>query len=116
VERIRAKVTLNKPIYIGFTVLGVSKLLMFDFHYNVIAKRYGKNARLLFTDTDSLCYHLVTDDVYKDKLEYRHLLDTSNYQRDRPLYSAENMIVIGKMKDECSVKPPLELVRLRSKI
>jgi hypothetical protein len=54
VERIRAKVTLNKPIYIGFTVLDVSKLLMFDFHYNVIAKRYGKNARLLFTDTDSL--------------------------------------------------------------
>jgi hypothetical protein len=63
VERIRAKVTLNKPIYIGFTVLDVSKLLMFDFHYNVIAKRYGKNARLLFTDTDSLCYHLATDDV-----------------------------------------------------
>jgi hypothetical protein len=55
VDQIRAKVTLNKPIYIGFTVLDVSKLLMFDFHYNVIAKRYGKNARLIFTDTDSLC-------------------------------------------------------------
>jgi hypothetical protein len=99
VERIRAKVTLNKPIYIGFTVLDVSKLLMFDFHYNVIAKRYGKNARLLFTDTNSLCYHLATDDVYKDMLEYRHLLDTSNYQRDHPLYSAENMKVIGRGVD-----------------
>jgi hypothetical protein len=110
VERIRAKVTLNKPIYIGFTVLDVSKLLMFDFHYNVIAKRYGKNARLLFIDTDSLCYHLATDDVYRDMLEYRHLLDTSNYPRDHPLYSAENMKDIGKMKDECSGKPPLEFV------
>jgi hypothetical protein len=86
VERIRAKVTLNKPIYIGFTVLDVSKLLMFAFHYNVIAKRYGKNARLLFTDTDSLCYHLITDDVYNDMMEYRHLLDPSNYPRDHPLY------------------------------
>jgi hypothetical protein len=54
VDRIRAKVTLEKPIYFGFTVLNVSKLLMFDFHYNVIAKRYGKNAWLLFTDNDSL--------------------------------------------------------------
>jgi hypothetical protein len=116
VERIRAKVTLNKPIYIGFTVLDVSKLLMFDFHYNVIAKRYGKNARLLFTDTDSLCYYFATDDVYRDMLEYRHLLDTSNYPRDHPLYSAENMKVIGKMKDECGGKPPLEFVGLRSKM
>jgi hypothetical protein len=69
VDRIRNKVTLNKPIYIGFTVLDVLKLLMSDFHYNVIAKRYGSNARLLFTDTDSLCYHLITDDVYRDMLE-----------------------------------------------
>jgi hypothetical protein len=54
VDRIRAKVTLNKPIYIGLTVFDVSKSLMFDFHYNIIAKRYGKNARLLFTATDAL--------------------------------------------------------------
>jgi hypothetical protein len=108
VERIRVKVTLNKPIYIGFTVLNVLKLLMFDFH--------GKNARLLFTDADSLCYRLITDDVYRDMLEYHHLLDTSNYPRDHPLYSAENMKVIGEMKDECSGKSPLEFVGLRSKI
>jgi hypothetical protein len=116
VDRIRAKMTLNKPIYIGFTVLDVSKLLLFDFHYNVIAKRYDKNARLLFTDTDSLYYHLITDDVYRDMLEYRNLLDTSNYPRDYPLYSIENMKVNGKMKDECSGKPPLEVVGFRSKM
>jgi hypothetical protein len=115
-EQIRAKVRLNKPVNIGFTVLDVSKLLMFDFHYNVIAKRYGKNARLLFTDTDSVGYHLVTDDVYRDMLEYRHLLDTSNYPRDHPLYSAENMKVIGKMEVEYSSKPPLDFVGLRSKM
>ena len=115
-DRIRTKVTLNKPIYIGFTVLDVSKLLMFDFHYNVIMKRYGTNARLLFTDTDSLCYHLITDDVYRDMTEYSDLLDTSGYPESHPLYSTKNKKVIGKMKDECNGDPPLEFVGLRAKM
>ena len=116
VDRIRKTVTLNKPIYVGFTVLDISKLLMFDFHYNVVIKRYGSNARLLFSDTDSLCYHVFTDDVYRDMLKYRNMLDTSGYPRDHPLYSAENMKVIGKMKDECNGQPPLEFVGLRAKM
>jgi hypothetical protein len=112
VDRIRNKVTFNKPTYIRFAALDVSKLLMFDFHYNVIAKRCDKNARLLFTDTDSL----ITDDIYRDMLEYSHLLDTSNYPRDHPMYSADNMKVSGKMKDEGGGKPPFEFVGLRSKM
>ena len=116
VERNRSKVTLNKPIYIGFSVLDLSKTLIFDFHYNVMLERYGTDARLLFSDTDSLCYHVFTDDVYRDMLEYRHLLDTSAYPRDHILYSGDNMKVIGKMKDECNGKPPLEFVGLRSKM
>ncbi len=116
VDRDRKAVFLNKPIYTGFTVLDVSKLLIFDFHYNVMIKRYGSNARLLFSDTDSLCYHVFTDDLYRDMLEYRHLLDTSAYPGDHPLHSTENTKVIGKMKDECNGKPPLEFVGLRSKM
>jgi hypothetical protein len=116
VERMRSKVTLNKPIYIGFTVLDLSKILIFDFHFNIMLKRYGDNARLLHSDTDSLCYHIFTDDVYRDMLEYRHLLDTSAYPRDHFLYSGENMKVIRKMKDECNGKPPLEFVGLRPKM
>jgi hypothetical protein len=64
VDRMKKEVLLNKPIYVGFTVLDVSKLLIFDYHYNVMAKRYGSDAHLLFSDTDSLCNHLFTDDVY----------------------------------------------------
>ena len=100
VDKIRTKVMLNKPIYIGFTVWDLSKLLMFDFHYNVVIKQYGSNARLLFSDTDSLSNHLFTDDVYRDMLDYGGLLDTSGYPRDHPSYSAVNAKVIGKMKDE----------------
>ena len=116
VDRIRKEVTLNKPIYVGFTVLDVSKLLMFDFHYNVMLKHYGTNARLLFTDTDSLCYHLITDDVYHDMQEYSDLLDTSGYPQSHPLYSIKNKKIIGKMKDGCNGEPPLEFVGLRAKM
>jgi hypothetical protein len=115
VDRIRKTVKLNKPIYVGFTVLDVSKLLMFDFHYNVVMERYGSNARMLFSDTDSLCYHIFTNDIYQDMLPYQDLLDTSNYPRDHPLYSSTNAKVIGKMKDECNGKPPVEFVGLRAK-
>ena len=79
-------------------------------------KRYGSNSRLLFSDTDSLCYELTTDDVYRDMADYSDLLDTSGYPRDHPLYSPVNAKVIGKMKDECNGQPPLEFVGLRSKM
>jgi hypothetical protein len=116
VDMVRSKVKLNKPIYIGFSALEISKVLIIDFHYNVMMKRYGTNARLLFSDTDSLCYHIFTEDLYRDMREYSDLLDTSGYPRDHPLYSAVNKKVMGKMKDECFSKPPLEFVGLRSKM
>ena len=54
---------LNKPIYVGFTVLEVNKYLMYDFHYNFFKKKV--DADLLFTDTDSLTYEIKSKDVYE---------------------------------------------------
>jgi len=66
IHMMKGKIVLDKPVYIGFSVLDLSKTLMYDFHYNFIKKTYDDNAKLLFTDTDSLCYEVRTDDVYQD--------------------------------------------------
>jgi hypothetical protein len=55
----KTEVLLNKPIYVGMAFLDISKTLMHDFHYNTMMKQYGpEKCRLLFTDTDSLCYRI----------------------------------------------------------
>jgi hypothetical protein len=63
VKRLKEVLTLNKPCYVGMSILDLSKTLMYDFHYNTIKKVYGNKAKLLFTETDSLMYELKTDDV-----------------------------------------------------
>jgi hypothetical protein len=107
---------LNKPIYAGFSILEISKTLMFNFHYDTILKRYGDRARLLFTDTDSLCYHVQTHDIYDDMLGDLGAYDTSNYPQEHRLYSKTNGKVLGKFKDETASKPPVEFVGLKSKM
>jgi hypothetical protein len=80
-------------------------------------RRYGDRVKLLFTDTDSLCYEVQTADVYADMMEIRDMyLDTSEYPSDHFLFSPKNAKVIGMFKDECGGKPPLHFVGLRPKM
>ena len=78
--------TLNKPIYAGLSILGLSKLLMYDFHYGYIKRNY--DAKLLFTDTGSLVYEIETEDIYEDFYEGKNLFGFTNYPEDSiELYS-----------------------------
>jgi hypothetical protein len=90
IKLIRKIVNLNKPIYTGFSVLDLSKLLMYSFHYNYIVKKYGTKAKLCLTDTDSLLYDIKTYDIYDDMLMDIELFDTSGYNSDHKLYSTAN--------------------------
>ena len=110
------KIELNKPIYVGFAILDLSKTLMYDFHYGYIKQKYGQNAQLCFTDTDSLLYDIKTRDIYRDMAEDADKFDTSDYPPDHFLHSAVNKKVLGKMKDETASVPIKEFVGLRSKM
>ena len=105
VKKAKEVLLLNKPAYVGMSILDLSKTLMYDFHYNHIRKVYGDSAKLLFTDTDSLMYRLHTTDAYEDALKFASKFDTSGYSKDSPFYDATNKKVIGKMKDEAGGVP-----------
>ena len=112
----KSRLLLNRPVYVGMSVLDLSKHLMYDFYYNELKKQYGEHCQLLYTDTDSLLLEIQTEDVYKDMGANASLYDTSDYPKDHPQYSEENKKVVGKMKDECASRPIAEYVGLRSKM
>lgn len=98
----KKKLYLNRPIYVGFTILDLSKVQMYEFHYEYTKQKYGVDAKLLFTDTDSLCYEVKTEYMYEDILKDKELFDTSGYAQDHPLFSTRNKKVLGKMKHMAS--------------
>ena len=107
----------NKPFYIGMTILDLSKALMYNFHYNVMKKKYGNALRLLYTDTDSLIYEIQCEDVYKDLKDMSEkYFDFSNYPKDHPLFSEINKKQVGYFKDELGGDIATDFVGLRAKM
>ena len=101
---------LNKPIYVGFTVLELSKYLMCDFHYNFMKKKF--DADLLFTDTYSLTYETKAKDVYEWLFKYKHF-DFSKYKSK--FFDSTNK-TFGKMEDDFKGIPINKLIGLKSKM
>ena len=116
----RTKLVYNKPIYLGMCILDFSKTLMYDFHYNYIKPTYGDAAKLLFTDTDSLCYEIQTEDFYSDiSADVESRFDTSDYPTEfsaKGFPVGKNKKVIGMFKDEVMGKQIEEFVGLRAKL
>ena len=77
--KVKPVLTLDKPVSVGFSILDLSKLLMFEFHYKYIELKYDNSTKLLFTDTDSIVYEIEPDDVYEDFYEKKHLFHFSDY-------------------------------------
>ena len=117
----KTELKFDKPVYLGMSILDLSKTLMYDFHYNYIyiKWKYGGKAKLLFTDTDSLMYEIETEDFYKDiSADVKYRFDTSDYPPDHPsgIPSGFNKKVLGTFKDEAAGKVIDEFVGLRPKL
>ena len=114
VHQIKSVLTLNKPIYLGFSILELSKLLMYKFHYDYVCNKY--DARLLLTDTDSLVYEINSKDGFEECFKDRKLFNFSGYPINSKYYGSTNKKVLGKMKDEFNEVKIIEFVGLRSKM
>ena len=112
----KMKVKMNKPIYLGLSILDISKILMYEFWYDYIKPKYNDNVRLCYMDTDSFVMNIKTNDFYKDIAnDVKKRFDTSNYEVNKPLPTGKNKKVIGLMKDELGGKIITEFVTLRPK-
>ncbi|XP_076632284.1 uncharacterized protein LOC143347188 [Colletes latitarsis] len=113
----KLNVVLNKPIYVGMCVLDISKMQLYSFHYDFMAKELPGKCKILYTDTDSLIYELQCEDAYDVMKNNLHWFDTSNYKRDNqfnmPLVHEKE---IGLMKDENGGKIMTTFVGLKAKV
>ena len=114
VHQIKSVLTLNKPIYVGYFILELSKLLMYKFHYEYVKNKF--DAKLLFTDTDSLVYEIKFKDVYEECFKDRKLFDFSEYPVDLKFEDSINKKLLGKMKNEFKGKIITEFISLKSKM
>ena len=114
IHRIKPVLTLNKSIYIGFSTPELSKSLVYEFQYKCIKNKF--DAKLLFTDTDSLVYEIKTKDVYEDFYLDKDLFDFRDYPLNSKFFDPVNKKVIGKMEDEFKGKIISEFAGLKSKM
>ena len=112
----KAKVKMNKPIYLGLSILDISKILTYEFWYDYMKPKHNDNVKLCYMNTDSFVMNIKTNDFYKDIAnDVEKRFDTSNYEVNRQLPRGKNKKVIGLMKDELGGKVITECVTLRPK-
>jgi hypothetical protein len=118
VHKYKTKIVLNKPIYLGLSILDESKNIMLNFHYNFMLKTFRReDIDLLMTDTDSLVYHIRGDtDPFEVMKSHKNQFDLSNYPVDHELYDLSNAKRLKKMKNEHPFYMILEFVGLRPKL
>ena len=102
IHKIKPVLKLNKPMYVGFSILDLSKLFMYEYHYKYIKNKC--DATLMFTETDSLVYEIKAEDIYDDFYKVKNLFDFSDYPLNSKFFDPVNKKLIGKMKDEFKEK------------
>ena len=116
IEMKKTKVKMNKPIYLGLSILEISKILIYEFCYDYMKPKYGNKVKLCYMDTDSFIMNIKTNDFYEDIAnDVENRFDTSNYEVNRPLPTGKNKKVIDLIRDELGGKIITKFVALRHK-
>ena len=115
----KTSVELDRPLYIGMSILDISKTHMYDFHYNKMVPFFGRDKiGICYMDTDAFIYWILTQDMYEDLRTFLHKneFDFSDYPKNHPNYNDCNKKVLGKFKDELNGDLLQEVVSLMSKL
>ena len=118
IEKKKTKVKMNKAVYLGMSIIDISKTLMYEFQYAYIKPKYEDGTKLGYMDSDSFIIHIITEDFYKDIANnFKRWFDTSNYDEndERPLPIGKNKKEIDFLKDELRRKIMKEFAGLRAK-
>ena len=116
IEMKKTRVKMVKPLYLGMSILDISKTLMYEFQYDYIGPKYGDKAKLCYTDTDSFIINIKSKNFFEDiSSDVDRWFDTSNYDKNdkRPLPLGKNKKVPVLFKDELAGKIITEVVALR---
>ncbi|KAM0726196.1 hypothetical protein ACS0PU_008277 [Formica fusca] len=117
VELRKLEVKFNKPIYVGMCILDISKTCLYEFHHEYMVPLYREKCKIMYTDTDSLIYHIECEDVYKNMKRDIARFDMSDYPANNAYgIPLENKKVPGLMKDENNGAIMTEFVGLRAKM
>ena len=116
VEKTKTVLKLDKPIYLGMSILDLSKVHMYSFYYDVLKEKYHNDIKLIYTDTDSYVIQTFTDDIYEDFKNIKEYMDFSGYDKNHQCYDATNKKVLGKFQDEMDGKIITNFIALRPKM
>ena len=118
IEMKKTKVNMNKPVYLGMSILDISTMLMYKFWYDYIKPKYGERTKICYIDTDSFIIHIITEDFFVDiSDDVERWFDTSNFDENgkRSPLIGKNKKVIGLFKDKLGGKIIKEFCALRAK-
>ena len=118
IEMKKTSVKMNEPLYLGMSMLDISKTLMYEFLVSYVKPKHNDEAKLRYMDTDSFVINIFTEDFFEDiNNDVERWFDTSNYDENgkRPLQIGVNKKVIGMFKDELGGKIMKEFFTLRAK-
>ncbi|XP_070170843.1 uncharacterized protein [Polyergus mexicanus] len=117
VELRKLEVKFNKPIYVGMCILDISKIRLYEFHYENMLPLYRDKCKIMYTDTDSLIYRVECEDIYENMKRDIDKFDTSDYAMGNAYgMPLANKKIPGAMKDENAGAIMTEFIGLRAKM